>query len=186
MGKNGPGTRRDDAPFATGLTSGPAVCDPPCDGGDSCCTSSNQCNAGEGDCDSDADCFGEGECNNSLDNCNGATYDATDDCCACLGGDTCCTPENPCNVAEGDCDSDADCKGEAQCHNCLDNCKGESFDDTDDCCACLGGDTCCTPADPCAVGEGDCDSDADCAGSSTCGTNNCNGSTFDSTDDCCE
>merc|ERR1712141_678149 len=186
MGKNGPGTRRDDAPFATGLTSGPAVCDPPCDGGDSCCTSSNQCNAGEGDCDSDADCFGEGECNNSLDNCNGATYDATDDCCACLGGDTCCTTTNPCNVAEGDCDSDADCKGEAECNNSLNNCKGASFQASDDCCACLGGNTCCTPTNPCTLGEGDCDSDSDCKGEAECNNdlNNCKtGSSFQASDD---
>ena len=35
------------------------------------------------------------------------------------------------------------------------------------------------------MGEGDCDSDNDCKGKLVCGSNNCAGSTFDSTDDCC-
>ena len=35
------------------------------------------------------------------------------------------------------------------------------------------------------MGEGDCDLDNDCKGNLVCGSNNCAGSTFDSTDDCC-
>ena len=35
------------------------------------------------------------------------------------------------------------------------------------------------------VGEGDCDADEHCRGSLKCGTNNCAGSNFDQTDDCC-
>ena len=35
------------------------------------------------------------------------------------------------------------------------------------------------------MGEGDCDWDNDCKGNLVCGSNNCAGSTFDSTDDCC-
>ena len=50
-----------------------------CTGGDSCCTSSNQCGENEGDCDSDADCKGDLKC--GIDNCNGASFDGTDDCC---------------------------------------------------------------------------------------------------------
>ena len=34
-------------------------------------------------------------------------------------------------------------------------------------------------------GDGDCDSDNDCATGLRCGTNNCQGSQFDTTDDCC-
>ena len=34
-------------------------------------------------------------------------------------------------------------------------------------------DGCCTPANPCDLGGGDCDSDEDCAGSLVCGTDNC-------------
>ena len=54
---------------------------------------------------------------------------------ACLGGNSCCTPENPCPLGEGDCDSDDDCQGEGECNNDLDNCIGDTFDAwKDDCC----------------------------------------------------
>ena len=59
----------------------------------------------------------------------------------CAGGDTCCTPENKCGQDQGDCDTDADCKGELICGT--DNCSkktGFAWDDTDDCCTCDAGD----------------------------------------------
>ena len=55
----------------------------------------------------------------------------------CIGGDDCCTTTNPCNVGEGDCDSDIQCLGDLKCgenNNFDDNCVGEGFDATDDCC----------------------------------------------------
>merc|ERR1712227_1107919 len=54
-------------------------CSPECDGGDTCCTSSNKCGEGEGDCDADADCQSGLIC--GKDNCVGKNFDATDDCC---------------------------------------------------------------------------------------------------------
>ena len=60
--------------------------------------------------------------------------------------------------------------------------KGISILDT----KCNGGDDCCSASNKCGVGEGDCDSDNDCKDGLTCGTNNCVGAGFDSTDDCCE
>merc|ERR1719494_958915 len=54
---------------------------------------------------------------------------------------------------------------------------------------CLGGDSCCTAANPCGLGEGDCDRDDQCSGDLTCGIDNCNRKSmpsFDSTDDCCQ
>ena len=54
-------------------------------GGDSCCTSSQQCGEGEGDCDTDVDCAGNLKCgqgNGFDDNCDtslGFLWD--DDCC---------------------------------------------------------------------------------------------------------
>jgi len=106
----------------------------------------------------------------------------------CDGGDSCCTSENPCEEGEGDCDYDSHCVGDLQCGK--DNCQGDTFDSTDDCCfahsgPCDGGDSCCTSAKPCKEGEGDCDYDSHCAGDLKCGNNNCQGDTFDSTDDCC-
>ena len=44
--------------------------------------------------------------------------------------------------------------------------------------------TCCTSANPCAIGQGDCDSDAECYGDLKCGSNNCIGF-GDSGADCC-
>ena len=51
--------------------------------------------------------------------------------------------------------------------------------------ACDGGNSCCTAENQCGVGEGDCDSDADCNPGLVCGKANCVGSGFDATDDCC-
>ena len=55
-----------------------------------------------------------------------------------------------------------------------------------------GDDEYCILRCRCAIGEGDCDEDADCEGDLRCGSNNCdralkNGKhyVFDSTDDCC-
>ena len=50
---------------------------------------------------------------------------------------------------------------------------------------CFGGNSCCTKDEPCALNEGDCDTDAECQGGLKCGNNNCVGYGFDSTDDCC-
>ena len=84
-----------------------------------------------------------------------------------------------------------------------------AFDPTDDCCynsfpghkhcwdflnispvvaeRCNGGDSCCSLANPCLDGEGDCDRDSDCEGILVCGVDNCgrNDSGFDPKDDCC-
>jgi len=49
---------------------------------------------------------------------------------------------------------------------------------------CTGGDSCCDGR-VCGIGEGDCDRDSQCAGNLKCGTDNCVGKGFDSTDDCC-
>ena len=45
----------------------------------SSCTSTNQCEVGEGDCDSDIDCKGNLVCGE--DNCVGGTFESDDDCC---------------------------------------------------------------------------------------------------------
>jgi len=157
-----------------------------CDGGDSCCSGGGQCSLGEGDCDDDRECSSGLVC--GTDNCLGAGFDSTDDCCRqrCGGGDTCCTRANQCSLGEGDCDEDIDCRLGLICGR--DNCRGQGFDGTDDCCRqrCEGGDSCCTALNMCREGEGDCDQDSDCAPGLRCGRDNCQGPGFDSTDDCCE
>ena len=44
---------------------------------------------------------------------------------------------------------------------------------------------CCSFENPCGVAEGDCDSDSDCLGYFTCGTNNCS-PFFPNDADCCQ
>ena len=49
-----------------------------------CCTITNKCGEGEGDCDTDDDCFGNLKCgqNGLDDNCDAALgFIATHDCC---------------------------------------------------------------------------------------------------------
>ena len=52
----------------------------------------------------------------------------------CRGKDDfCCTIGAPCEIGDGDCDFDAQCKGDLRCGS--NNCVGPDFDATDDCCA---------------------------------------------------
>ena len=56
---------------------------------------------------------------------------------------------------------------------------------------CYGGDeskleSCCTENFPCEIGEGDCDSDSECAGNLTCGEDNCGPGFSWSSSDCCQ
>ena len=53
---------------------------------------------------------------------------------------------------------------------------------------CTGGDSCCSATNRCDVGEGDCDTDADCLDGLLCGTGNCpttRSAFWDVNDDCC-
>ena len=87
-----------------------------CNGGDSCCTDEKLCGEGEGDCDKDSHCKDGLRCGNN--NCpqEEGTFQTTDDCCSadvlCDGGDSCCTADRPFGFGEGNCDKDADCKGD--------------------------------------------------------------------------
>merc|ERR1711962_1592243 len=95
-----------------------------------------------------------------------------DHCTGSYGDENCCTPANPCGLGEGDCDKDADCKSGLTCRQDLDNCKFFNPNarpnseccvrPTDHCTGFYGKENCCTPANPCGLGEGDCDKDADC------------------------
>merc|ERR1719245_829040 len=124
----------------------------------SCCTTDFQCLEGEGDCDSDNDCAGALVCGRN--NCGDPFQDTHD----------CCTP-----VAEGPTGCDAD-SFESQCPELKENCDLDNG---------RRSGSCCTSEFQCLAGEGDCDSDSDCADGLVCGTNNCD-DVFQDTHDCCE
>jgi len=61
-------------------------------------------------------------------------YDADGEwgkCPGCIGGDSCCEDGN-CGIGDGDCDDDDDCASGLTCG--YNNCVGDYFDATDDCC----------------------------------------------------
>jgi len=65
----------------------------------------------------------------------------------CNGGDSCCDSKpDGCLEGEGDCDTDSHCAGDLVCGK--DNCVGEGFDKSDDCCyqPCIPGGLC--PTEP--------------------------------------
>jgi len=111
----------------------------------------------------------------------------------------CCSSSEPCSVGQGDCDNDGDCAGALVCgfDNCREGINGINYwHKNADCCVattCKGIPStdwdCCTECEPCERGEGDCDTDSDCACGLVCGTNNCRpgitGSSWSTIADCC-
>jgi len=89
-----------------------------------------------------------------------------------------CTPECPCDIGEGDCDTDADCNGDYHCvmdvgtdygqDSEMDVCRAEATTPTSCHTKPLWDWDYCTPECPCDIGEGDCDTDADCNGDYHC------------------
>ena len=77
-----------------------------------------------GDCDSNDQCKESLRCgsNNCLDSFG---FDVHTDCCftAIVGDDDFCSTDEPCEVNEGDCDSDDECKSNLFCgsNNCPDS-----------------------------------------------------------------
>jgi len=181
------------------------------------CTSDSPCQDGQGDCDSDEECIfglvcGIDNCHTQFsgrENISSLPSDA--DCCMkprcdLLGPDAwnCCgrmtdsstNTSVPCGIGQGDCDDDSECGADLICG--VDNCHKlpgkESVNETMDCCmlaTCDAGPqawSCCTNKNGgCNEGEGDCDSDYDCANNLVCGVNNCQDTHADAHPeaDCC-
>ena len=147
------------------------------------CTSSHSCGEDEGDCDYDSQCKEGHIC--GVDNCRDLLgFHSQFDCCYSLEEDF-CTVENLCDVYQGDCDSDADCLNGLVCG--LNNCPN-GYDPEVDCCyqPIVGDNDFCALGIPCAVNEGDCDSDEECEIELFCGSNNCPDSIeLDLEVDCC-
>ena len=87
----------------------------------------------------------------------------------CATEDDFCTYENPCGTNEGDCDTHEECQDGFSCgsNNCPDYL---GFDSQFDCCyvPAVGDEHFCTTNNPCAVDEGDCDSDNECQANLFC------------------
>ena len=89
-------------------------------GGNSYCTTSSPCSAGQGDCDSNAECQSGLTC---VDNVGAAySYRSIVEVCERTSGGTpgannYCTKYGPCSAGQGDCDSDSDCQSGLTCVN---------------------------------------------------------------------
>ncbi|WP_428264369.1 carboxypeptidase regulatory-like domain-containing protein [Haliangium sp.] len=158
------------------------VCAPVCPdigvGAGNYCSEECPCEAGEGDCDSDSECAPGLVCARDVGLEYGYSDRDTDVCApACpdvgVGGGSFCSEECPCEVGEGDCDSDDQCAPGLMCLR--DAGPAYGYDDPElDVCApvCpdigVGAGNYCSAECPCDAGEGDCDSDADCAAGLTC------------------
>jgi len=153
-----------------------------------CCTEATKCDPGQGDCDNDDQCAGEGFCGTEC----GDGFRSDQDCCKlCDGVDDCCTEANPCSAGSGKCSLDAHCRGRAWCDNA-----GFCRDCSD------GASDCCENAyyaalvnDGCPEGHGGCTDDIHCEGDLVCGRfgqANCGafmylaGTTFTEQHKCCQ
>merc|ERR1712159_455656 len=176
--------------------------------GNGCCTKDTPCGLGEGDCDSDNECAGSLTCGN--DNCPWG--DGDDCCigtklhalkCTFRSGDGRGGTEVKIGHQTGDESIKACIARKLKDHRikgvtiyanerggcwCEQNMNRVSASSTYKTCylqgkRCTGEDNgCCTKDTPCGLGEGDCDSDKECAGSLTCGDDNC---PWGDGDDCC-
>lgn len=148
-------------------------------GSGSFCSSTCPCEDGEGDCDSDSQCVAGHRCMRNI----GAEFGWDPDVDVCMaqcpdiGGGSLdfCSPGCPCELGEGDCDSDGECVAGAVCARGV----GASFGYSPDTDVCVsecddvfnGTFDFCSPSCPCDFGQGDCDNDDDCAGTMVCGQN---------------
>merc|ERR1711962_1570721 len=175
-------------------TPSPTPVGPACNGDGnawSCCSSTNKCGLGEGDCDNDDHCqagfkCGKGNCKDFHPGAHNAA-----DCCikagpTCDGSAnawSCCSSTNKCGEGEGDCDNDNECQSGLVCGK--DNCQSfiPGANSQADCCVkpavatnCNGSTSawsCCSANSKCGHGEGDCDSDNECQSGLKCGKDNC-------------
>ena len=149
------------------------------------CVDCGPCAAGQGDCDSDAECAAGAVCADNV----GADFGFAPGIDVCVtppagcpwpvGHGRYCRDCGPCASGQGDCDSDAECQTGS---TCVDN-VGADFGFAPGVDVCIGGPpppppaTCplppghpdfCRDCGPCRVDQGDCDSDAECVPSARC------------------
>ena len=101
---------------------------------------------------------------------------ATDDIyIKCANENDFCSSQNPCGTNQGDCDTHDECQDGLVCgsNNCPDSL---GYHSEFDCCyhPTVGDELFCTNNNPCAIDEGDCDSDNECLDNFFCDTtSNC-------------
>ncbi|MBX2803464.1 MAG: hypothetical protein KTR31_37635 [Myxococcales bacterium] len=125
------------------------------------CEGLEPCARFEGDCDGSSDCDTGLDCIYNEGTYYGFTPQ-TDVCDLPHGSFHYCSEEEPCERFRGDCDSDDECQGGMVCVDDI----GAQFGWSavvDVCDYPLGHVHFCSPAHPCGQGEGDCDTNADCA-----------------------
>ena len=141
-------------------------------GGLNFCSAGCPCGPGKGDCDSDADCMEGTSCAHDV----GANYgwntfidvcEPTNVSTEPNGGWSHCTTGSPCDIGEGDCDSDLECLPGLECKtdigpnygwaSAVDVCERPCVSGTP------GGWSFASTTCPGGEGDGDCDSDAQCA-----------------------
>ena len=98
----------------------------------------HSCSHLEGDCDFDYQCQEGFRC--GTNNCDDSFgFDTHTDCCydANIGSEDFCSTDEPCELDEGDCDSDDECKSHLFCGS--DNCPTLlGFSSSIDCCEAKG------------------------------------------------
>ncbi len=150
------------------------------------CRDFGPCQHGEGDCDGDEECAEDHVCQDNVgvefglsENTDICVSQAILDCPLVNGNPRRCTDCGPCSEGQGDCDNDGECLLGLICGEDLGPMFG--FGATVDICVqaatpttCtdpLGSGSFCTFCGPCGEGEGDCDSDAECAAGLVCTDN---------------
>lgn len=141
------------------------------------CAPGCPCQAGQGDCDDNNDCAAGTTCVQNIGAQFGfaANIDVCVDSCdaSFVGNWDFCTEEcGACSLGQGDCDSDSQCGPGLQCADNV----GAQFGFRADVDVCVmacdpllnGTFNYCSPGCLCSNGEGDCDSDADCAPGHRC------------------
>jgi hypothetical protein len=127
-----------------------------------------KCNAGQGDCNSDAECIAPNLCRNNVGSSFGFT--PLTDVCLSNGASSFCSSSSRCFSGQGDCDSDAECAPPNLCRNDVGAHFG--FSSLTDVCLPKGAKFFCSASSKCAIGEGDCTLDSECAAGLKCGSKN--------------
>ncbi len=175
------GASEEDAYHEAGHHMAPkAACSVGSPGSASYCTEACPCDDEEGDCDGDSQCAPGLRCVRDV----GAIFDMNPEFDVCLsqcvssypdaptGSEDYCSEDCPCEESQGDCDNSAECAGSLRC--AFDAGASFGYDPETDVCVSVCSDFMnghvdhCSIDCPCEAGEGDCDSDADCAPGLSC------------------